>query len=258
PQTLSLRGRLLYRLMMGLAVHSSAAVITISQHACGDLARRYRLPAGRLVVTPLAAAAPFCPQPPVVLAAMRARYGLPARYVLYVGSNKPHKNLERLVLAWEQLGADERGDVQLVLAGHEETQHPELSQLVAARGLGGRVRRLANVAEADLPALYSGADVFAFVSYYEGFGLPPLEAMACGAPVLCAAASSLPEVVGDAAVLVDPFSVEAINAGLRQLLASPPLCDELRARGLRRAGTFSWQRTARMTLGVYERSAGQP
>ncbi|MBX0328721.1 glycosyltransferase family 4 protein [Oscillochloris sp. ZM17-4] len=251
PQTLSPRGRLLYRLTMGMAVRGADALITISGRARDELAARYHLPHTRVAVTPLAADGRFAPRPPEAVAAIRARYGLPEPYVLYLGSNKPHKNLERLVRAWELAGGRVAG-AQLILAGHEDPQHPELRRLVAERGLGARVRFLPNVADADLPAIYSGAAVFAFVSYYEGFGLPPLEAMACGAPVLCARASSLPEVVGDAALLVDPYDTGGIAEGLTRLLGDPALRQGLRERGLRRAGEFSWRHTALGTLRVYE------
>ncbi len=260
PQTLSPRGRLLYRLTMGLAVRGADALITISQSAREELALRYRLPRERIAVTPLAASPRFAPQPPAALAAARACYGLPESYVLYLGSNKPHKNLERLIWAWERAsaGADPAGPVgraQLVLAGHEDPQHPEVRRALAECGLGARARLLPNVADEDLPALYSGASVFAFVSYYEGFGLPPLEAMACGAPVLCAHASSLPEVVGDAALTVDPYSTDEIAAGLARLLSHPELRRDMSERGLRRAGEFSWRRTALATLRAYESCA---
>jgi glycosyltransferase involved in cell wall biosynthesis len=118
-------------------------------------------------------------------------------------------------------------------------------------GLSDQVRFLPNVGEADLPALYSGAEVFAFASRYEGFGLPPLEAMACGAPVLCCNTSSLPEVVGDAAVLVAPTR-EALATGLAQLLGNAALRMRLRAAGPQRAAQFSWRKTAEATLAVYE------
>ncbi|NTW00074.1 MAG: glycosyltransferase family 4 protein [Oscillochloris sp.] len=260
PQTLSLRGRLFYRLTMGLAVRRSAALITISESARVELVARYRLPAGRVAVTPLAAASHFAPQPPEAVAAVRARCGLPEAYVLYLGSNKPHKNLERLILAWERASEDASLDgpvsrAQLILAGHEDTQHPEVRRLVAERGLSRRVGFLPNVSDADLPALYSGASLFAFPSYYEGFGLPPLEAMACGTPVLCANVSSLPEVVGDAALMVDPYNVAEIAEGLTRLLCRADLRCDLIERGLRRAGEFSWRRTAQETMRVYERFA---
>jgi len=254
PRTLSRRGRLLYRLTMALAVRSADAIITISEHARDDLAFAYRLPRQRLAVTPLAAERRFRPQPPAAVDELRGRLGLSCPYVLYLGSNKPHKNLERLVRGWER--AVERGaaeGVELLIAGHEDPRHPELRRFVGGRGLEGRVRFMPDVADADLPALYSGALFFAFPSYHEGFGLPPLEAMACGTPVLCAYASSLPEVVGTAALTVDPFSSTEIGEGLERLLRNPSLRRTLAERGLRRAREFSWRRTALATLGVYER-----
>lgn len=253
PQTLSWRGRLFYRASMARSLRTAAAVITISEHARAELGAAYALPPGRLSVTPLAAERRFSPRPAAEVAAARARYGLPAGYVLYVGSNKPHKNLATLVRAWGQLGA--RGAPAaptLVIAGHYDRKHPELRRMVAQLGPAADVRLLPNVADADLPALYSGAALFVFPSYYEGFGLPPLEAMACGAPVLCARASSLPEVVGDGALTFDPASADDLAGGLRRLLGSPELRRELGARGQRRAREFSWRRTALGTLRVYE------
>jgi glycosyltransferase involved in cell wall biosynthesis len=265
PETLSRRGRLLYRAAMGLTVGGADGIITISESARQDLIRAYR-PSAPIAVTPLAADRRFRPRPDNEIASLRERNGLPASYALYLGSNKPHKNLERLVLAWEAAGVGSREpgvgegggeQVALVIAGHQARRDDPLRQLVAGRGLGGRVRFLPNVADADLPALYSGALLFAFPSYYEGFGLPPLEAMACGAPVLCANVSSLPEVVGDAAITVDPYSVEAIADGLARLLRDPALRRELSARGQRRARDFSWRRTALGTLRLYEQVVGQ-
>ncbi len=264
PRTLSLRGRLLYRSAMALAVRSADAIITISESARSDIEYVYEPKAGQVVVTPLAAGRSFRPQSPEVIAALRARHGLPERYVLYVGSNKPHKNLERLVRGWGRVveagktGERGREDVLLVIAGHAAHSDAALRALVAEKGLGATVRFVPNVDDSDLPALYSGATVFAFLSYYEGFGLPPLEAMACGAPVLCAYASSLPEVVGDAALTVDPYSSAGIAAGLARLLCSPALRRSLSERGRRRALEFSWRRTALGTLRVYDQVTRWP
>lgn len=255
PQTLSWRGRMFYRLAMALAVRTATAIITISESTRADLMRVYRLPPDQIRVTPLAAGPHFRPQPSATIAAMRERYGLPARYVLYLGSHKPHKNLERLVCAWRRVlhkAPDIAADVSLVIAGHADARYDQVRRFVTDHGLDARVRFLPNVPDADLPALYSGAAVFAFPSYYEGFGLPALEAMACGTPVLCASVSSLPEVVGDAALTVDPFSAHAIAEGLILLLGSPDMRNTLRERGLRRARSFSWRRTALETLRVYE------
>jgi alpha-1,3-rhamnosyl/mannosyltransferase len=174
--------------------------------------------------------------------------------VLYLGSNKPHKNLERLVRAWERF-VHERGEQfslpHLVIAGHLDPRYPEVRHMVETRGLRNTVRFVHNVAEDDIPGLYSGADIFVFPSYYEGFGLPPLEAMACGVPVLCAYASSLPEVVGDAALTFDPYNPLELTAELRRLLETPALREHLRVRGTQRARAFSWEQTARATLAVY-------
>jgi alpha-1,3-rhamnosyl/mannosyltransferase len=260
PALLSRRARYLFRLTSALAVRTAARVITISRDARRDLAYFYRLSGERVALTPLAADPQFQPQPAERVAAVRSRYGLPGCYVLYFGSNKPHKNLERLIHAWERL-REEQGRLrgappQLVIAGHYDPRYPEVQQMVEQRQLTGTVGFLPNVAEQDVPALYSGAEVFVFPSYYEGFGLPPLEAMACGVPVLCARASSLPEVVGDAALLVDPYNVAEIAAGLRRLLNYQMVREHLRQRGLRRARDFSWQRTAYQTMLVYEALAG--
>lgn len=255
PRALSWRGRLFYRVSMALAARTATGIITISESARTDIAHVYRLSPRRIAVTPLAANRRFQPQAPEAVAAARRRYGLPERYVLYVGSNKPHKNLERLARAWRKVleeAHEASAGAALVIAGHEDPRYSEVRRFVAEHALEARVRFAPNVAEADLPALYSGATVFAFPSYYEGFGLPPLEAMACGAPVLCAYASSLPEVVGDAALTVDPFNVNELAEGLARLLGNPVLRRALSERGRQRAGLFSWRRTALQTLRVYE------
>jgi glycosyltransferase involved in cell wall biosynthesis len=257
PRGLSWRGRLLYRTTMAMAVRTAAAVITVSESTRADLAHVYGLRPERLSVTPLAAERRFRPQPPELVAATRARHALPEPYVLYVGSHKPHKNLARLIRAWARVvEAGATAGASLVLAGHQAGQDRELRRLVAEQDLAASVRFLPDVADAELPALYSGATVFVFPSYYEGFGLPPLEALACGAPVLCAYAASLPEVVGDAALTVDPFSAIELAEGLSRLLRNPVLRRDLSARGQRRAREFSWRRTALGTLRAYERVVG--
>ncbi len=255
PQLLSWRTRLVFLFTTWLAIQTSARIITISASSRDDLAHYYNLSLERIAVTPLAADARFHPQTSPVVASIRATYRLPERYVLYVGANKPHKNLERLIGAWERLvmagDAYSAGNIRLVIAGHHDPRYAHVQQMVSQRNLTATVLFIPNVDEADLPALYTGAEVFVFPSYYEGFGLPPLEAMACGVPVLCANTSSLPEVVGDAALMVDPANIDAIAAELRQLLEHASLRADLRGRGLQQASTFTWQRTAAQTLQAY-------
>jgi glycosyltransferase involved in cell wall biosynthesis len=267
PAEAAPRARLLFDLLTRLAIRSSHRVIAISESARADLVSAYRLPATRIAVTPLAASPSFQPQPPEVAAAARRSYDLRERYILTLASNKPHKNLPRLVEAFARLGDGGWGMgnggwrneahppstiPSLVIAGHWDPRYPEARELAERLGLGSLVRFLPGVAEADLPALLSGAEVFAFPSLYEGFGLPPLEALACGAPVLCGDTSSLPEVVGEAALRVDMGSVAALADGLARLLGDTELREQLRTAGPRRAAQFSWSRTAAATLAVYQ------
>lgn len=142
-------------------------------------------------------------------------------------------------------------DLRLVIAGKAQWRESEIFATVQRAGLQDRVTFPGYVDDADLPALYSAAAAFVYPSLYEGFGLPPLEAMACGTPVVCSNAASLPEVVGDAAVSVDPLRVDSLAQGLRDVLTNPALRNDLRARGLRRAAQFSWDRCAVETLAVY-------
>jgi len=179
--------------------------------------------------------------------------------VLYLGSNKPHKNLERLVEAWALLqprgSAPAAGQpVPLVIAGAWDDRFPEARRRAEALSLGAQIRWLGPAPEADLPALYSGALLFVFPSLHEGFGLPVLEAMACGAPVVCSNSSSLPEVAGDAALTVDPLDTEKLASAIGQALEEERLRQELRAKGLRQAGSYSWPRTARLTIETYRRT----
>lgn len=248
PAYYSRRTRLLIRLLKRLALRSAAHCLAISETTKGDFVREYGVAPERITAIPLAADGRFRPVEPAAVAAMRERYRLPPDYVLYLGINKPHKNLMRLVEAW--LFVRDRG-ITLLLAGREDPRYPQARQRVEELGLGDVVLFLGDVTEADLPAVYSGATVFVFPSLYEGFGLPVLEAMACGVPVACSNTSSLPEIVGDAALTFDPTDVEAIAAALSRLLDDAELRAELRQLGLERARHFTWTETARRTLEVY-------
>jgi glycosyltransferase involved in cell wall biosynthesis len=257
--------RLSIRLFNALAVLSSQAIITLSRSAAQDLAHFLPVARNKLTVIHGAPDAQFTPQPPDRCAAMRAKYNLPGPYVLCFGSNKPHKNLARLTEAWQevssnlaisnsstnQAGSSITNDplpLTLVIAGHQ-AESPQ--NLPGARYLG-------DVPNEDVAPLYSACELFVFPSLYEGFGLPPMEAMACGAPVACSNTSSLPEVVGDAALTFDPLDTGAIAAAMRQALASPDLRADLRQRSLRRAAQFTWSAAARQTSDLYRQVAPRP
>jgi len=243
----SIRTRLTIRLLHALAVLRSDALLTISQSAADDIARFFPAACDKLTVTPLAADPVFSPQPATHVFAARRRFDLPQRFVLYLGSNKPHKNLPRLIEAWAAVG-DHR-DAVLVVAGHVD---PRYVHQVRAPG----VRFVGPVSDAEAAALYTACDAFVFPSLYEGFGLTPLEAMSCGAPLVCSNTSSLPEVAGDAALLIDPLDVRALAAAVARLLDDDALRSEMRARSLAQASKFSWARTAAETLAVYRSKSG--
>ncbi|MCC7359402.1 MAG: glycosyltransferase family 4 protein [Anaerolineales bacterium] len=247
------RARWLFAVSVRLAVRAAQRVITVSAAAAADLTHILRVPPHQVVTIPEAADPAFAPQPPERVAALRARLGLPERYLLYVGSNKPHKNLERLVRACLRL----ESAPPLMVAGPWEARYSAVRAIVEQAAAEARVRFLGPVAADDLPALYTGAALFVFPSLYEGFGLPPLEAMACGAPVACSSATSLPEVVGDAALLFDPASETEIAAALRRALEGDALPADLRRRGLAQAARFSWDRAATQTAAIYRALAAE-
>lgn len=244
--------RLMFRLTHQLALHTAEVVLAVSQTTRDDLARHLQVATHKIVVIPEGADEHFQPQSREEIARVRHIYRLPARYVLYVGSNKPHKNLVRLVQAWAAVASHHR-DVYLVIAGPWDKRYPQARRAVEELEIQERVLFLGAVADEHLPGLYSGAVCFVFPSLYEGFGLPVLEAMACGTPVACSNAASLPEVAGDAALLFEPHQVECIRDALMQLLGDADLRDELARRSRERAVAFSWRRTAAATAEQYAR-----
>jgi glycosyltransferase involved in cell wall biosynthesis len=173
--------------------------------------------------------------------------------VLYVGNIKPHKNLVRLIEAFSELRTGDLEDVKLLIIGDQISKLPALRHAVHRHKLHKHVRFLGYVPDDQLAVLYRLAAVFVFPSLYEGFGLPPLEAMASGTPVVVSNVSSLPEVVGDAAVLVDPHDIDSIVDGLRCVLTNPTRADEMRRKGRERSREFSWERSVARTLEVYKR-----
>jgi alpha-1,3-rhamnosyl/mannosyltransferase len=240
--------RLVFRAAMRLSILASERLLAISKATAGDLHTCLHVRPERIVVTPLAPDPALQRVSASAIAELRARYTLPERFVLYVGSNKPHKNLVRLVEAQARLPSSLR--VPLVIAGHWDPRHPEAKQVAARLDLSD-VRWLGAIPGSDLAALYSAALLFVFPSEYEGFGLPVLEAMACGTPVICSRASSLPEVAADAALLFDPYDVSDIADVLRQALADEALRAQLTERGAQRVLQFSWSKVAAQTHAVY-------
>ncbi|CAG0936783.1 mannosyl-N-acetyl-alpha-D-glucosaminyl-diphospho-ditrans,octacis-undecaprenol 3-alpha-mannosyltransferase / alpha-1,3-rhamnosyltransferase [Thermoflexales bacterium] len=253
PQYFTALQRLIFRTTHFLALRASRVILAISEATKTDLVRFFRVDPQRIVVTSLAADSHFKPSSRTAIDRVRQQYALPDRYVLYFGSNKPHKNVPRLIETFTRLEIRDRGSgMGLVIAGHWDERYPQAKDLVGQLSLKDRVRFIGPVQDDDLPALYSGAEVFVFPSEYEGFGLPVLEAMACGAPVVCSNRSSLPEVAGDAALLCNPQNSEALTDAIERALIDRDLRATLQQRGLARAAQFSWEQTARQTLAIYK------
>ena len=252
PRAFSPRDRLLLSVAVPLSMRRADRVITVSESARRDILRHYRIAEHKIVAIPEAAGEQFTPiRARDDLARVRARYRLPDRYILAVGNLQPRKNLRRLIEAFAILKEAERIPQRLVLVGKGLWRESEIFNAIGALGLEEEVIATGYVPDADLPALYSAADVFVYPSLYEGFGLPPLEAMACATPVITSATSSLPEVVGDAALLVNPLHTGELVAALRRVLTDEALRRHLTSAGPVRAAHFSWAETARQTLAVY-------
>ncbi|MCA1615802.1 MAG: glycosyltransferase family 4 protein [Acidobacteria bacterium] len=260
PATFKRRSWMQLRLTVRRTARRAAHVIAPSEFTRRDICATYRVPAARVTAIPLAASERFAPAPAAEIERARASYGLGAGdYLLAVGSIQPRKNLARLVHAYADLRAARVGAKlpKLVIAGKRAWLYGDTLRAVGERGLNAPdVIFTGYVPEADLPALYTGALGFVYPSYFEGFGLPPLEAMRCGTPVAAADRTSLPEVVGDAGLAFDPLDTAALAHALARLVDDEPLRATLRGRGLARAARFTWRETARRTLEVYQQATG--
>ncbi len=247
-----------YSSVVARAARHATMVITVSEHARQDIIDALHLPADRVRVTYEAAGEAYQPVTSAEqLAAARASYGISGRYVFYLGGLDSRKNVLQLVRAFAHL-YKRLGDphLQLLISGNPEKfgstpLFPDPRPLAAELGISEQIL-FRFVEDKDKPAMYSGASVFVFPSIYEGFGLDPLEAMSCGVPVVCSNRTSLPEVVGDAAISIDPNNLEGMVDAMASVLTSETLAADLRSKGLERARQFTWQRTARETLAVYE------
>jgi len=241
------------RTLIPRVARKAGAIITVSNSARKDILRYLKVPKEKVRVVMGAASPAFHPiTDPALLEAVRARHGLHKPYILYVGTIEPRKNLPRLVLAFANL--KKRGlPHKLVIVGqsgwHTEPIYAEIERL----GLKSEVIFTGYVPFEDLPAIYTMAEAMAFPSLYEGFGLPVIEAMACGTPVVTSRSSSLIEVAGDAGLLVDPLSVEELEDALHRVLNDPALRADMRHMGLERASNLTWEHTAQATLEVYDK-----
>jgi glycosyltransferase involved in cell wall biosynthesis len=255
PGTSTLLDTLIHRYWLPRVLPRVDAVITDSQASKVDIVRFLGIPAARIRVIYPGVNTAHGPTSQSQIAVIRSSHGLPGSYILFVGSIEKRKNLHGLLHAYARLR--KMGETHpLVVVGMRRWRYTETTETLRELDLEQHVIFTGYMPDADLPALYSGADLFVFPSLYEGFGLPPLEAMACGTPVVCSNAASLPEVVGNAAITVDPHDAEGLAEAMHLVLTDVDLHEELREKGLERARQFTWERTARETVAVYREVCG--
>ena len=260
PQYLPNPGAFYYaRAMMSMAARRSRRVLTVSEASKDDILFYFGIPEQKIEVIYNALDPRLAGETtPGVVVHVRERFQLNAPFVLYTGNIKPHKNVDRLIDAFAILRQKCSEDVKLLIIGDEASKYPNLRRLVHRHQLHQHVRFLGFVPDATLAVLYRLASVFVFPSLYEGFGLPPLEAMAAGTPVVTSNISSLPEVVGDAALLIDPMDPAEIANAMSRILNEPQLRADLVRRGRDRVKTFSWERSVTRIRQVYRELAGTP
>jgi glycosyltransferase involved in cell wall biosynthesis len=256
PETFNRRSRAQLRFTVRRSARRAKRVLALSEHARHDIISTYRISPELVTTIPIAAPTRFRPvEDANELQRVRQTYGINGDYILSVGSIQPRKNLARLLSAYERLRRTRPNSSlpQLVLVGKRAWLYRET--LKAIEEIGPGVIVTGYVPETDLPPLYSGALCFVYPSFFEGFGLPPLEAMKCGTPVITGDRTSLPEVVGDAGVLFNPFDIDAIASAIATVVDDSSLRSRLRVKSLDRARIFDWRETAKRTLEVYKQAA---
>ncbi|MBN1311091.1 MAG: glycosyltransferase family 4 protein [Anaerolineae bacterium] len=251
PDILTADSRRYYNQQIQAAARSADHIIAVSEATRRDVLEMLNVPTEKVTVIPEAAGARYEPAPAVEILRVKTAYNLPEKYILFLGTYEPRKNLGGLLRAYDYLRAELRDAPDLVIAGARGWLYEKAFRLVEELGLGSHVIWLDNLVDVDMPGLYSGAQILCLPSFYEGFGLPVLEAMACGTPVVSSDRGSLPEVVGEAGLMVNPDDPANIAAGLHRVLTDADLAKQLRRRGLEQARLFTWQETARQTLAVY-------
>lgn len=258
PQFFTPKERFFFKRTIPHTARRAVKVLTGSEFSRQDLIRTYHLPPEKVVVTPYGVAEQFQPvRDHERLVAIRRRYGIEREYLLTVGNLQPRKNLARLIQAYTQVrDSDEGFRCQLVIVGKKAWLHQHIFHEAHRSHYAGDVILTGYVPDEELPVLYSGAVAFIYPSIFEGFGLPVLEAMACGTPVVTSNSSSLPEVVGSAGLMVDPYNADALARALVRIVEDRALRSRLSEEGRQQAAKFTWQRTAELTLNVYYQALG--
>jgi len=251
PETFKRRSWMQMRLTVRRTARSASHVLADSEYSRQDILRTYRLPPERVTTTPLAASSSF---KPVDDRRVLEKYLIFDDYILAVGSIQPRKNISRLIRAYTLMLSQYRGRVpKLVIVGKNAWLFKETIRAAAVSNASENIMFTGYVPESDLAALYTGALCFAYPSFFEGFGIPLLEAMRCGTPTITSDRTCFPEVVGDASLIIDPFDEQSIADALWRMISDAALREQLRARGFVQSSLFDWRETARLTLDVYDK-----
>lgn len=251
PQDFDWKWRAYARFVIPHTVRNAAAVITLSEHARNEIARAYQVPRARVHIVAPGIGGEFQPTTDAdAIARLRTQYSLGENYLLYVGATNGRKNIPALIAAFAQLRA-EFPQLTLVLAGPRMPQAKDVTQAIRKHAVENAATRLGYVPQSDLPLLYAGARAFVYASKLEGFGIPPVEALASGTPVVAAPNPPMPDVLGDAACWAADDSPDALARAMRRVLTDDALAQTLRGKGIERARQFTWERAARATLEIY-------
>lgn len=255
PYTVKLKTRLWLELSIKKTCSRADHIITVSEFSKQEIARYLKIPREKITVVPNAVDhhVYHTNYTGKQIQMVKDKYGIEKDYFLYIGTIEPRKNLERLILAYAKLQKEKKYVPQLVLAGAKGWRCKNIYEKVQRLNLRNRILFPGYVDQEDSPLLMCGAVAFVFPSLYEGFGMPPLEAMACGTPVIASAVTALPEVVKDAGILVDPRSVKEICTAMKELLENEAYRKELGVLGMRRAQKYTWQKSAEMLMEIYRR-----
>jgi glycosyltransferase involved in cell wall biosynthesis len=254
PQGFRVLNRLYLKLFTRVSVQRARRIIAVSESTKRDLVQQYGISPAKIDVVYNGVDSGFRPLPAAEVAAFKAARGLPDRFILFVGTLEPRKNVIRLIESYARLP---KARPPLMLVGGKGWLYDEMFARVEALDLADEIHIVGYVPAEDLCLWYNAADLFVYPSVYEGFGLPPLEAMACGTPVITSTTSSLPEVMGRAGLLVDPTDTEALTSAMEQVLTSVEVRERMQAAGLARAQGFSWRETARRTVASYRRALAE-
>jgi hypothetical protein len=252
PEEHSPLGRLYFRFMSATAARRATRIMTISGHSRGDIVKFLRLPADKIMVIHLGVEERFRSSD-IRKEEIRRKYSLPQEFILYVGNLSPHKNVRSLIKSYASLPFSLRENYKLVMGASRSGKYfSDIDEVIREMELTQDVLFTGFIEPEDLPSVYYMSSVFAFPSFYEGFGLPPLEAMACGCPVVSSNASCMPEILGDAALFFNPYHVEEISQAIRHMLEDENLRNRFRQKGLERAKLFTIEKMTSRMLDVLE------